>query len=91
MMKIELKDHIGESPSGAAVDHNQWIVFCDGVQVGYLPKYANAWLQCIVSFDETTKAELIQAVNETAALQIGGVAMPVDPDLQPQDDEEEYE
>lgn len=88
-MEIKLIDHIGEAPNGTAVDHGQWIVFCDDVQVGYLPKEPDAWLQCIVSFDETTKAELIQAVNKTAALNIGGVAMPVDPDLQPKEDETE--
>jgi hypothetical protein len=31
---------------------------------------------------------LIQAVNQTAALKIGGVVMPVDPDLEPKEDEE---
>jgi hypothetical protein len=88
-MEIKLIDHIGEAPNGTPVDHEQWIVFCDDVQVGYLPKQPEAWLQCIVSFDETTKAELIQAVNETAALKIGGVVMPVDPDLQPKEDDDE--
>jgi hypothetical protein len=88
MMEIKLIDHIGEAPNGSPVDHEQWIVFCDDVQVGYLPKSPDAWLQCIVSFSETTRAELIQAVNETAALKIGGVVMPVDPDLEPKEDDE---
>lgn len=88
-MEIKLIDHIGEAPNGTPVDHGQWVVFCDDVQVGYLPKEPNSWLQCIVSFDEITRAELIQAVNETAASKIGGIVMPVDPDLQPQEDEDE--
>jgi hypothetical protein len=87
-MDIKLIDHVGETQSGLPVDHEQWIVFCDGVQVGYLPKHVSAWLQCIVSFDETTKAELIEAVNATAALTIGGVVMPIDPDLEPEEDDE---
>ena len=32
--------------------------------------------------------ELIEAVNKTAALTIGGVVMPVDIDLQPQEDDD---
>ena len=88
-MDIKLIDHVGESPSGARVDHDQWIVFADGVQVGYLPKSPGAWLQCIVSFDDATRAELIEAVNRRVAADIGGVVMPVDPDLQPPEDDDE--
>ena len=86
-MKIDLIDHVGESPNGEHVDHNQWIVFCDGVQVGYLAKTENAWLQCIVFMDDATKAELIEAVSAEARQKIGGAVTPVDPDLEPQDDE----
>jgi hypothetical protein len=89
MMDIKLIDHVGETQSGVAVDHGQWIVFCDDVQVGYLPKQPNAWLQSIVFFDDATKAELIEAVNATAALTLGGIVMPIDPDLEPEEDEEE--
>jgi hypothetical protein len=88
MMDIKLIDHVGESPNGTPVDHGQWIVFCDDIQVGYLPKEPDSWLQCIVTFDDNTKAELIEAVNKTAALTIGGVVMPVDIDLQPQEDDD---
>lgn len=88
-MDIKLIDHVGETQSGVAVDHGQWIVFCDDVQVGYLPKQPNAWLQCIVSFDDATKVELIEAVNATASLTIGGVVMPIDPDLEPEEEHEE--
>ena len=86
-MQIELTDHVGESPSGEPVDHNQWIVMCDGTHVGYLQKFEGAWLACIVFMDEETKAELIEAVSGAAKLKIGGAAIPVDPDLLPIDDE----
>jgi hypothetical protein len=78
---IELTDHVGLSLHGAPVDHNQWIVMCDGVHVGYLQKHEGAWLQCIVFMDEATKNELIEAVSKAAMLKVGGAAIPVDPDL----------
>lgn len=91
MMQIELSDHVGESPDGKHVDHNQWIVFCDGTQVGYLQKTEGAWLQCIVWMDDATRAELIEAVSRAAQQKIGGAAVPVDPDLLPNDEGEDDE
>jgi hypothetical protein len=88
-LEIKLIDHVGESPSGEHVDHDQWIVFADDVQVGYLQKSPGAWLQCIVSFDDATRAELVEAVNRRVAADIGGVVMPVDPDDEPKEDEDE--
>jgi hypothetical protein len=88
-LDIKLIDHVGESPSGARVDHDQWIVFADDVQVGYLQKSPGAWLQCIVSFDDATRVELIKAVNKRVAADIGGVVMPVDPDDEPKEDDDE--
>lgn len=90
-MKIDLSDHVGVSPDGKHVDHGQWVVFCDGVQVGYLQKTPGAWLSCIVFMDEATKAELIEAVAAEARQQVGGAAIPVDPDLLDEDEEGEYE
>ena len=87
-MQIELSDHIGTAHDGSPVDHGQWIVFCDGVQVGYLQKKEGAWLQCIVSMSEDTKAELIEAVSLAAQQKIGGAVTPVDPDDEPEEDEE---
>lgn len=86
-MDIKLIDHIGHTQSGQFVDHQQWIVFVDDVQVGYLPKFPGAWLQCIVAMDENVKEELIEALNAKVASEIGGIVMPVDPDLEPQEDE----
>ena len=86
-MKIELSDHAGISPSGEHVDHKQWIVMCDGTHVGYLQKTEGAWLQCIVFMDDSTKAELIEAVTKAACIKIGGAAIPVDPDFLDDDDE----
>ena len=85
-MDIKLIDHVGESPSGAHVDHDQWIVFADNVQIGYLPKSPDAWLQCIVTMDEATKAEVIEAVNRRVVQDIAGVAMPPEWD-EDEDDE----
>lgn len=80
-MNITLTDHMGEAPDGTIVDHNQWIVACDGVQVGYLQKHDGAWLQCIVFMDEPTKSELIEAVSQEARITVGGAAIPVDPEF----------
>lgn len=88
-MNITLSDHIGTSPTGEHVDHGQWVVFCDGVQVGYLQKKPGAWLQCIVFMDEATKAELIEAVSAAASQHVGGAAIPVDPDCLQDDEGEE--
>jgi hypothetical protein len=87
--ELKLIDHIGETPSGLKVDHEQWIVFADDVQIGYLPKTPGAWLQCIVSMDDDVKAELIESINKRVAADIGGVVMPVDPEDEPRDDEED--
>ena len=88
--EIKLVDQRGERPSGEVVYYDQWVVFADGIQVGYLPKSPGAWLQCIVTMDEATKAELIEAINRRAAADIGGVAMP--PDFEDEEErEEEYE
>ena len=86
-MDIKLIDHVGQTQSGRFVDHQQWIVFADDVQIGYLPKYPNAWLQCIVSMNDETKSEVIDAIKEKIENEIGGVVMPVDPDDEPQEDE----
>lgn len=76
--EIRLVNHIGITQSGREVDHDQWIVFADDQQVGYLPKAPGAWLQCIVTMDQETREVLVQAVNEAAMTEIGGVAEPVD-------------
>jgi hypothetical protein len=90
-MRIELSDHVGTAPDGTHVDHEQWVVFCDGVQVGYLQKTDGAWLQCIVFMDDATKSELIEAVSRAARQKVGGAAIPVDPDLLPNDEGEDDE
>ena len=83
--EIKLIDQQGTTAGGEIVIYDQWVVFADGVQVGYLPKSPGAYLQCIVTMDEQTKAELIEAINLRVAADIGGVAMPPDFD----DDEQE--
>ena len=89
-MHITFTDHCGHAPDGTHVDHNQWIVFADDVQIGYLSKTPGSWLQSIVFMDESTKAELIEAINAKLQAELGGVAMPVDPDFLPkgEDDDE---
>jgi len=88
-VQIELTDHLGESNTGEVVEHNQWIVMCDGTHVGYLQKTEGAWLSCIVNMDEPTKLELIEAVSKAARLAIGGAAVPVDPDFLNDDEGED--
>jgi hypothetical protein len=89
MMEITLTDHMGESPSGIPVDHDQWIVFVDDVQVGYLSKTPGSWLQSIVFMDAETTNEVVAEINKKLQAEIGGVAMPVDPDLEPKEDDDE--
>lgn len=88
-VEIKLVDHVGESPSGKRIDHNQWIVSADDVQIGYLQKSPGAWLQCIVRMDEETKQQVIEAVNRRVAADIGGVAMPPEPIDDDDEDEDE--
>jgi hypothetical protein len=76
---IKLIDHVGETQCGEHVDFNQWIVFADDVQIGYLQKTKNAWLQCIVSMDDEAKGRIIDAVNRRVANGIAGVVMPPEP------------
>jgi hypothetical protein len=88
-MEIKLIDHVGETQSGVFVDHQQWIVFADDVQVGYLPKTPDSWLQCIVYMDEAVKKELTEALNAKVASEIGGVVLPPDPDFDPDAEDED--
>jgi hypothetical protein len=88
-MQVELCDHVGYSPNGDIVVHDQWIVRVDDVQIGYLPKAEGAYLQCIVFMDDATKAEVIAAIEQAAKQSIGGAAMPVDPDIEPQDEDDD--
>jgi hypothetical protein len=85
--EIKLIDQRGETPSGEEVLYDQWVVFADDQQIGYLPKSPGAWLQCIVTMDQATKADIIEAINRRVAADIGGVSMP--PDFE--DDEESDE
>lgn len=90
-MQIELKEHIGTSRGGKPVDHNQFIVFCDGVQVGYMGKKPGSWLACIVAMDDDTKQELQAAINRTMQEPIGGVAVLPEPEEETDDEELEEE
>lgn len=87
-IEIKLIDQRGKTPSGVEVVYDQWVVFADDQQIGYLPKTPGAWLQAIVSMDEPTKAELIEAINKRVAQDIGGVSMPPDFDDETEDDDE---
>jgi len=80
-VQIELNDHVGVSITGDPVNQNQWVVMCDELHVGYLQKMEGAWLSCIVFMDEATKLELIEAVSAAAGWQVGGAAIPVDPEF----------
>lgn len=86
-IEIVLTDHIGTGLKGQPVDHGQWIVMADGQHVGYLSKQPGAWFASIVAMDETTKTELVQAIEAKISGQVGGVAMPVDPDDEPEEDD----
>jgi hypothetical protein len=80
-LQIELNDHKGVSITGETIHHNQWIVMCDGIHVGYLTKTPGAWMSCIVFMDEATKQELIEAVSAAASQLVGGASLPVNPDF----------
>lgn len=75
-MVITLSDHKGISVDGHEVDHGQWIVNCDGIHVGYLPKTDKAWMSCIVSMDEATQAELMRAIERKLPGRVEGVVVP---------------
>ena len=86
-IEITLTDHVGTSIDGSVVDHGQWIVNADGVQIGYLSKAPGSWLGCIVSMDDETRDRIVDAVNRKVEKDIGGIVMPPEP----VDDEEEDE
>lgn len=91
-MVVTLTDHIGTGKHGKKVDHGQWIVRVDDVQVGYLPKRPNAWLACIVSMDDETKQEVQKELSRLLDEQIAGVATVPEPDDdEPDDDNEDTE
>ena len=86
-IEITLTDHVGTSRSGEPIDHGQWIVNADGVQIGYMQKTPGAWLACIVSLDAETKQRIVDAVNRKVEKEIGGIVMPPPP-IDGEDDEE---
>jgi hypothetical protein len=88
-IEIQLIDHVGVSPMGAHVDHDQWIVKADGQHIGYLPKTANAWLVCIVAMDEDVKQQIIEAVNKRVATDIGGIVTTPEPIEDDEDEDDE--
>jgi len=87
-IEIVLADHVGTSRSGQLVDHGQWIVNADGVQIGYMPKTPGSWLACIVSLDDETRQRIVDAVNRKVEQEIGGIVMPPPP-IDGEDDEED--
>lgn len=87
-IEIKLVDQRGETPSGEEVVYDQWVVFADNQQIGYLPKSPGAWLQAIVSMDEVTKAEVIEAINKRVAADIGGVSSVPEYEDETEDDDE---
>jgi hypothetical protein len=87
-IEIKLIDQRGETPSGEEVVYDQWVVFADDQQIGYLPKSPGAWLQAIVTMDEATKADVIEAINRRVAADIGGVSMPPEYEEESEDDDE---
>lgn len=82
-VEIRLVDQVGQSLSGKEIIQDQWIVFADDIQIGYLGKAEGSWLQSIVSMDEETKRTIEASINEQIATAIGGVALP------PKDDDED--
>ena len=88
-IEITLTDHVGTSRSGEPVDHGQWIVNADDVQIGYMSKAPGAWLACIVSLDDETRQRIVEAVNRKVEQEIGGIVMPPPPI--DDDDEEQGE
>jgi hypothetical protein len=88
-IEIQLFDHIGVSPMGERVDHDQWIVKADGQHIGYLPKADGSWLVCIVAMDEDVKQRIVEAVNRRVATDIGGIV--TTPEPIEEDDEESDE
>ena len=90
-MEIEIKPHVGRSRRGNEIDQGQDIVFADGVQVGYMGREPGAWLACIVAMDEDTRQELEAAINRYKGEPIGGVAVPPEPEVVEQDEDDELD
>jgi hypothetical protein len=86
---VTLTDHLGTSPKGNPVDHGQWIVMADGVHVGYISKQPGSWFASIVAMDEATKTQVVAAIEEKISARVEGVVMPVDPDDEPQEEQDE--
>ena len=90
-MEIEIKPHVGHDRRGNEIDQGQDIVFADGVQVGYMGREPGAWLACIVAMDEDTRQELEAAINLHKVEPIGGVAVPPEPEVIEQDEDDELD
>jgi ABC-type protease/lipase transport system fused ATPase/permease subunit len=87
-IEIQLIDHVGVSPMGDHVDHDQWIVKADGQHIGYLPKSEGAWLACIVAMDDDVKQQIVDAVNKRIVHDIGGIVTTPEP-IEDDDEDEE--
>lgn len=91
--RIELVDHVGTSPKGKRVEHNQWLVKESGRHIGYLSKQEGAKLSLISWVDEQTKAAIEQEVSRVRGSKVGGVVMIHEPadELPADNTDEEYE
>lgn len=87
-IKVELRHHIGTSPSGVLTDHQQYIVMADGTHIGYLPKRPGSWVACIVAMDDDVKEKIQEEINKMLDMPIGGVVMPPEPVEEEEDDDE---
>lgn len=65
MVKVELRPHKGvmNSPLGPIeVEHNQYIIMANGLQVGYIGKDAGSPLNFILNLPESLTKEIKNAV-----------------------------
>lgn len=90
-MDIRLVDHVGYTPRGRRVEHNQWLVQLDGQHVGFLGKRPGSHLSLVAWADPDTRAEIEQAISQQLGRPIGGSAMINEPQDEPPADEDDDE
>ncbi len=78
MVKVELRPHKGvmNSPLGPIeVEHNQWVIMANGLQVGYIGKDAGSPLNFTLVLPESTAKEIKTEVFK----QLGWISPVVEP------------
>lgn len=64
MAKIELKPHIAKDRLGREVEHDQWLIYDNGLHIGYVGYNAGAPINLVGSVSKSAERQIRKAICE---------------------------